>query len=296
MLRKRLIYIIAPGIIYFLLDIPIRMTGFANFGNLSGLKSFLPIVFGILFGPVSVPGMCLGAEAAALVAGSPVPESAAELLGILIMGCGSWFLWYLKNTEMVCLKKGTDYLRFTGIAVFLSAVSALPAFFMLGYSYWLVSALCSVSISIFVGIPVLILATSIFCIQPICPPWVDTTPDISCTIGADAAGLGEVCDRISDIYMEKKLPVKKAFRTQNCLEEFAVRIQAACGNCPVEFDLHVRDNVSMLISYTGERYNPLHSAEGEEREDLLGLVLIQQSALRASFYYSGRQNHLHIVI
>lgn len=65
MLRKRLIYIIAPGIIYFLLDIPIRMTGFANFGNLSGLKSFLPIVFGILFGPVSVSGMCLGAEAAA---------------------------------------------------------------------------------------------------------------------------------------------------------------------------------------------------------------------------------------
>jgi hypothetical protein len=288
--------IVIPALVYFLLDAPARLSGFMNLPGFTGPKNFLPMTFGLLAGPWSAAGMCIGAAAATVLAGGTFGEMAAEAVGIAIMAVFSWILWYRKADRPFCLKKGREYLRFLGIAVVLSVLSGLPGQFLLGGRSFAETAFSYLAFTVFVGIPVLILTTSIFCLHPYCPAEKETPPDVAETIAPDAGRLEETNDRIGDFYTAHGLPLRQSLSTQNCLEEFVVRIQAGAENCPIDIRLYIRDAVALEIAYRGKKYNPLRREKNEKDEDLFALLLIRQHALRASYQYSGNVNSLHIVI
>ncbi|MCI2048986.1 MAG: hypothetical protein LKJ76_04610 [Lachnospiraceae bacterium] len=289
-------FILLPAVLYFLLDTPARLSGFMNLPGFAGPKNFLPATLGLLLGPWSAAGMCLGAAASSLLAGDSLKDYSAEAFGIIVISVLFWILWYVRASRPFCLKKGRDYLRFTAIAALLSAVSGFPGQLLLGGVTWMETMFSYFSFTLFVGVPVLILVTSVFCLHPVCPAAKETEPDIEAVIGADASNLEETNEKIGDFYTAHRMPFRQSFATQNCLEEFVVRIQGGTGGAPVTVRMYIRDSVSLEIAYLADRYNPLQRQNGETEEDLLGLLLIRQHALRASYSHSGRENHLYIVI
>ena len=81
-------------VLYFILDISLRMTHFLQFGDYIGIKNFIPVAAGLVAGPISGIGCALGCILAAFIAGGNVSETATECITILMMSGGMWLLWY----------------------------------------------------------------------------------------------------------------------------------------------------------------------------------------------------------
>lgn len=288
--------LLVPAGIYLLLDLPARFTGFIGLASFAGPKNFLPLLMGLLLGPWGVPGMCLGAAASALLAGSPMAELLSELAGIPILALGGWYLWYHKNGRPPRLKQGRDYGRFLAITAVLAPLSSLPALALLGAAAWAeMAAFCGL-FTVLVGVPVLILASSILCILPVCPRGKTPAPDIDCQISSESGGLDAANEQIETFCQAHGFPMKKAMAVENCVEEFALRIQNADPEALIHARLYLSDSVSVFLSFSGARYNPLRKGQNEAAEDLWSLTLIRERALRASYQYSSGVNRLHIVI
>lgn len=285
-----------PAAVYFLLDAPARLSSFLNLPGLVGPKNFLPVTFGLLAGPWSAAGMCLAAAASTLLTHGSPEEILAETAGILIMTVLPWHLWYRKADRPFCLKKLRDYRRFVLITMLLSVFAGIPAQILTGGHSWAETAVSYLLFTLLVGTPVLILTTSIFYIHPVCPEGREALPDISGVIMPDAKNIEEINEKIETLYITREMSPKQAFATQNCLEEFVLRIQKEAGNPPVEVQMIIRESVFMNISFTGTKFNPLRKRRNETDEDLFGLLLIRQHALRASYRFRGMTNILNIVI
>lgn len=290
---KKLLF---PMLLYLLLDLLTRMMGFTQLGSYLGIKNFLPIVLGLLFGPYASVGMCAGILLLFPFAGASLPELLTEVSNVTIMSCCAWLLWYMHDTRPVYLKTIRDYAKFFLIVLLLSPLTAMPSLCLIGLEGFFETALCYAIFSVFIGVPILILSTSILCVQPVFPKGKALEPDVACDIGQDFHNLCEVNDAIEAAGAAHGLPVKKLFLIENCVEETTTRIYGGCQNTVVNICLFVNDSVSLHISYAGERFNPLRRGKGETDMELLGLTLIRQTALRASYDYLSGINHLHIVI
>lgn len=288
--------LIISAAVYFILDIATRFNQFMGLSDFAGPKNFLPLTLGLLMGPWSAPGMCAGELISALAVGTPLPDAAAEAISIVIMTVGGWYLWYAGNRRPVYLKRKEDYIRFLLIAAVLSALCSVSAIPIMGMRAWREMAVCYFIFSVFIGVPVIILATSIFCIRSAGPKGYCAAPDVEAVIGPDANGLDELQEKIEELYLGRGFTMKHVFPVENCLEETIVRLQGGCDNGPVEISLFVMDSTSLFVSCSGRKFNPLLRQPGETEEDLLGLVMIKQRALRASYSYRGSCNYLHIVI
>ena len=282
--------------IYLLLDLPARLTGFMGLESFAGPKNFLPLLLGLLLGPWSVPGICLGMSGAAVLCGSPLIEVVSELLSIPILALGGWLLWYANNSRPPCLKQSGDYLRFITVTAILAPLSAIPALLLLGVSAWIELAVFCGAFTILVGVPVLILVTPILCILPICPTAKTLMPDIDCQISSCSSGLDTANEQIEAFCKAHLIPMKKALAVENCMEEFALRIGGGCAGAPIHASLYISDSASLFLSFPGVRYNPLRRLANEKTEDLWSLTLIRERALRASYRYVCGVNYLHIVI
>lgn len=293
---RKITMILASAGIYLLFDMPARLTGFMGLESFAGPKNFLPLLLGLLLGKWSVPGMWLGVLLSASLCGSSIVEVLAELMSIPILALGGQFLWYAKNVQTPRLKHGKDYIRFLLSVAVLAPLSALPALALLGVPAGVEQAAFCGAFTILVGIPVLILITSILCILPMCPSGKPVIPDVDCRISSDSGGLIEANEQIETFCETHGIPMKKVLAVENIVEELVLRIQNANAGASIHVNLYISDNASLFLSFPGEHYNPLRKSPDEKWEDLWSLTLIRERALRASYRYVGRVNRLHIVI
>jgi hypothetical protein len=294
-LQHAFVLILVSLAAYLFLDLPVRVTGVLA-GGVIGIKSFLPSALGLVFGWCGVLGCVLGALLASLMTSAPVSDLAVECGIVLISGLSMWLLWHLGAADRrVHLKQGRDYLRY----ILLSALAAAGCG-LLGLAVPSAGSFTDVFTAVFVlnlmvGIPVIILLTSTVCTLPVRPFWSHQEPDLAGRIEPDPASLEAFNEQLEDYSQAQGISRKTIFGIQNCVEEVMMRIGTEAG-VPVDVRLYYDDSFSLWLEYGGSRRNPFSAEKGEQAEDLLGLQLIKQRALRASHYYQKGVNHVHIVI
>lgn len=282
---------------YFLLDLPVRMTGFLEFGVFIGIKNFLPATLGLLFGWYGTLGCLIGSLLASVLTVAALPELLFEETCILVIGLGMWLLWHAGVTShSVHLKKKNDYLRYTVLTVFLSAICGVISLAFLPGGAFLTVFIAYLSMSLLVGIPVMILLTSIVCVLPVLPPWSHMTPDVSGCVHSGSGSLDCFNDLLEDYFLLHKINRKNLYGIQNCVEEVMIRILAEQPDATVIIRFYENDSFSLWFEYQGGHYNPFVAGKEEASEDRFGLQLIKHRALRASYKYRRGINQIHIVI
>lgn len=288
--------VLISAAVYIFLDLPVRLTGFLEFGAYIGIKNFLPAVLGLVFGWCGALGCFLGSVFTGLVTAAPMGELLAEGVSVLLMGVGIWIFWHLGAVpQKVHLKRAKDYLRFIAITALLSALCGAVSLLFLGGAF-LSIFIAYFAMSLLVGIPVIILLTSIMCVIPILPPWRSLNPDINAMIDSDSGSLDAFNDLLEEYFILHKIGRKRLFDIQSCVEEVTIRIFDANPDASVSVAFYYDDSASLWFEYGGNRYNPFVSGENEKSEFLFGLQLIKHRALRAAHKYRKGMNQIHIVI
>ena len=287
------------SVIYFVLDFSVRMTGFLRFGDSVGIKNFLAAILGLVFGPMGALGCCLGCVMAALLSGTLSLSVVYEWISNLVVGIGLWALWHVGKhaNGTVFLKKPRDYLKYSLILCLLSALAGLLGrFFLPEHTFW-PYFVAYFGMGIVVGMPVLILLTSIVCVKPILPPWISALKEYEGVITADPASLTLFNEGLEEYaFMKHKLTMKEIFGVQNCIEEVHIRLMEKNRDISSKVWVRFHDSVSIDFEYEGERITPFRADKNTPDEELIGLKLLLHRALRTSHSYMDGLNHVHIVM
>jgi hypothetical protein len=289
-------YIRNVAVLYFILDYAIRATGIFESGAILGIKNFLPTVAGLVLGGYGCIGCMIGSLLVSLLFHTPLHEILFEMCAIGIMSMGMWLLWYLgKKVGAVFLKKPKDYLRYLVILVFCSVLTGgisgiiVPECGMAAvFGYYLATGL-------FIGIPIVILLTSIICVSVNLPFWCKPMEAVHVSGVTAVSGLEDMNLGIEDYAQNQGIPLKQVFGIENCIEEVLLRIDRRMPGTGVDVTVNFHDSVSIRFVYNGKRYNPLRTDKGEGEEELIGVKLITHRALRASYHYHFKVNEIHIV-
>lgn len=290
------VYLAGSAVIYALLDIPVRATNFLRYGSMVGIKNFLPPVLGLLLGPSGAVGCAAGAILGSIILPASGSDTAAEALSALICGLVLWLGWHAFPGNRVHLKKTVHYVRYSLLLAASAALSALVCRMITG-AWGLALAAGYISMGALVGIPVLVLASSIFCVEPVLPPWRHRRHDVTGAVTADPESVGIFSELLEDALLpEGRVSRRKLFELQNIVEEVSIRVLANLPDTTVTVTVDCDDSCSVKLDYPGARYSPMRMRKGEDEMDLMSLKLIRHRALRASHRYSGGVNHVHIVV
>lgn len=296
-LRKVLMSLLIMAGCYLLVDLPFQVTEMKLFTGVLGPKNCLPVLTCLLLGPFSAVGLCLGAVLSGLILRSDVLTIFLECLCVLAMGWGSRLLWYSgKGARPVKLKCWRDIGRLMCCAAIPALLCAAVGGLLLwrGSMFWQILISC-LTWNFLLGVPVLILSVSILGTLPVCPAHCSNPPDLEETLPPGVESIELASDRLETLSSEGRLG-KKIFQVQNCIEELLLRILAAGTWEGFHLRVYADDSVCFHLSYAGVAYNPLRAGRRESKEDLIGLLLIRQRALRASYRYRSGINELHIVL
>ena len=290
---------IVCSIIYFILDFTVRQTGFLRFGDSVGIKNFLAAILGLVFGPVGALGCCIGCVMAASLSDTLSVSVIYEWISTLVVGIGLWALWHVGRhaNGTVFLKKPRDYIKYILILCLLSAIAGLLGRYVLSDHLFWPYFIGYFGMGIVVGIPVLILLTSIICVKPILPPWTSALKEYEGIISSDPASLTQFNDGLEEYaFMKHKLTMKEIFGVQNCIEEVHIRLMEKNKDIVSKVWVRFHDSVSIDFEYEGEKITPFKAEKGIPDEDLIGLKLLLHRALRTSYRYLDGLNHVHIVM
>ncbi len=283
--------------VYFLLDFPIRYTAAYNFPDCVGIKSFLPFTCGLFFGPAAVAGAAMSTVFTAFVCGTGPAECLAEILCVLLAGMGSWLCWFgIYRNGHVRLEHIRDVGIYTAMVVGLSVLCGGVIEALLGRDMILPTVGILGSTGLLVGLPVNILLGGIFCVTPVLPPFSREEGGISFELTQQDASPGAVNEAIEEEALGKKMPIKRVFEIENCLEELYIRIRRKLPEARVCGRVELGSTISMRIWVDGEKYNPFLREADEDEMDLLSLKLLRHRALRASWSYSDGQNMIRVVV
>lgn len=281
-------------VLYFILDISLRMTHFLQFGDYIGIKNFIPVTAGLVAGPVSGIGCALGCILAAFIAGGDVSETATECITIFMMSGGMWFLWYAGKKEgYFCLKRVEHYMRYLAALLFTAGLSGVAAGWLLSVDAGWELFISYVSQGILIAIPCLILLTSIFCIQLTVPKWIAEEESFAGQVGS-VDELGAFNDALESYGQMHGIKMASVFGVENCVEEVFLRVKE--NDAGIKIRVIFKDTVSCSFSYAGKKNNPFLKKKHESEEDSIGLKLIRCRALRASYTYRKKVNYVHIVM
>lgn len=295
-IRTFAVTILISAAVYILLDVPVRVTGFLEFGAYIGIKNFLPAVLGLVFGWCGAVGCLLGCVFSCLVTRSPVNELLFEGLCVMLFALGIWLLWHIgKKPQKVHLKRALDYLKYAVLTALFSTLCGVVSLLFLKGAF-LSCFIAYFAMSLLVGTPVIILLTSIMCVIPIMPPWTQLQPDIAAGIDSSSGSLDCFNDLLEEFCLLHKIDRKRLFGLQSSVEEVMIRIFDANPTATVNIAFYYADSASLWFEYGGSRHNPFVSGKNEQSEDLFGLQLIKHRALRASYKYWKGTNKIHIVI
>ena len=289
--RKYVVMALVSAICYLLCQFAFSFGDFPLFQGSIGPRNFLPLAMGLVFGPFGSAGVLTGAVIAGALSGAGLHSIVSEAVGVLAMSCGGWLLWYAdKRARGVALKTRRDLLRFVLISLVLSGVCAAAAF-LAGMSPLPVFG-SYVVWNFLLGVPIISLMTSIFCIKAVYPPWRRAPADISGEFSLKPDCITAVSDKIDELCFMKRLDRKRGFQLQSCIEECILLILSEPTCKSLRLEVSISDSISIKMEYDGKSCNPLLE---RFHEDMIGLTLIKQRALRARHHYSRGANHLHIV-
>ena len=280
--------------LYFILDISLRMTHFLQFGDYIGIKNFIPAAAGLVAGPISGIGCALGCILAAFLAGGDVSETIAECITVFMMSGGMWLLWYAgKKDGYFCLKRVGHYMRYFVLLLITAGVSGIAAGLLLSADAGLELFISYVSQGILIAIPCLILLTSIFCIPLTVPKWIAEEECFAGQVGS-VDELGVFNDALESYGQMHGVKMASVFGVENCVEEVFLRVKE--NDAKIKIRVRFKDTVSCSFSYAGKKNNPFLKKKHESEEDSIGLKLIRCRALRASYTYRKKINYVHIVM
>lgn len=290
-------YILRAALIYMLLDIPLQLTGFLQFGSGIGLKNCLPAIMGLLLGGWGVLGSVLGSLAGALILGTPLREVGLECICIFVVGMGCWLVWHLgSTTNRIHFKRIINFGKYLGLVLGFSLIGGGISFLFVPGGMMGTIVISYTVMSVLVGIPILTLFNSAMCFDCILPPGLKQRWHVEGVITSDVMSLGEVNEKIDDFAFENKIPMKRSMEIQNCIEELAIRILKAIPDTEIRLMLNYDDVFSAKLLYVGKRYNPLRTEKDEDELDVMSLKLVKHRALRASYQHAGNENKIRIVI
>ncbi|MDO5573246.1 MAG: hypothetical protein Q4G60_04615 [bacterium] len=293
-------YVVITGlsaVLYLLLDLPVRLTGFLDFGAYIGIKNLLPAVLGLFFGWYGAAGCVIGCTLTSLITDAAFSELLYENISIVVFGLGLWILWHAgAKSHRVHLKKFGDYMKYILLTALLSAVCGLLGDLMLGKGIFLSVFTAYFSMSLLVGIPTIILLSSVMCMIPILPPRCYMKPDVSGMVNSDPGTLDALNDMLDEYAAENHINRKSLYGIQNCIEEIMIRIHTFRPDTGVSITFYYDDSASLWFEYTCKKYNPFIMEKGEATDEMFGLLLIKHRALRVSHQCRNDINRIHIVI
>ncbi len=294
-IRRHVLLMLACTAGYMLMDIPVQVTRFFQFGPAVGIKNFLPPVIGIILGPAGVLGCALGCVAGGLILSTPVKMLAAECLSILICGVTAWVGWHRGNNGL-SLKKPVDYLRYVILISVPAALSGVLWRLIAGPGGLSLAVAC-ITTGLLIGIPVLILAGSIFCVEPVLPHGRKQEHHASGQIDHDPDSVGAFSDLLEEkLLLTGKVNMKRLFELQNVVEEVSLRVLSEYPDATVNVSVDCHDSCSVKFDYEGEKFSPLKMSRDGDEVDIMSIKLIRHRALRASHSFSGGVNRVHIVV
>jgi hypothetical protein len=289
--RGNIIMLAVSAFCYVMIHFAFDFGDFLLFKGNIGPKNFLPITMGMISGPFGAAGVLIGAVGVGVLSGSGVSAVISETTGVLIMSGGGWLLWYAgKSAHGIALKTARDFLRFMTISLFLSGVCAAAAFLsgaaplpvFSSYMAW----------NMLLGIPVIALMTSIFYVNAVYPPWRSPQWDINEQFVLEPGCIAVISEKIDELCFAQKIDRKRGYQLQSCIEECILLILSEPTCRGLWLTVRISDSISIMMEYDGKPYNLLRA---RAQEDLIGLILIKQRALRVRYHYSGGFNRLHIV-
>jgi hypothetical protein len=264
---------------------------FPLFKGIIGPKNFLPIVTGMILGPFGTLGMFAGSLTVGILSGSDFAAIISETAGAVIMSGGGWLLWYAKKgSGGIALKKARDILRFTVISLILSALCGAVAY-LCGLGFF-VTFISYMAWNLLLGMPVIMLMTSIFCVNVVYPPWHPIVFDINETLPLKTESIAVISDIIDELCFNKKIERKRAFLMQSYIEECILMILSEPTCKSLQLTVQISDCISIIMKYDGKPCNPLRP---RTYEDQIGLEIIKQRALRVRYRYLSKRNFLHVV-
>lgn len=282
---------------WFALDFPIRVTGAYGFPSGIGIKCFLPFSCGVFFGPAGVAGCALGSLAAGLLARTAAVNTIAEVLCVLLAGLGSHYGWFALNRDgLVRFERWRELGLYTAMTAVLSLLCGGVTALLSGAGAFLPTACAYLMMGVVVSIPVNILLGGIFCVRPTLPSYGRTQGEIEICLTPQEPGPDAVNEKIEEAALPLKIPMKRVFEIENCLEELYIRIRRALPDADVCGSVALGTTNSLRIRVPGEKYDPFQAGEGEDEIDLMSLKLLRHHALRASYSYAAGENRIHIVV
>ena len=296
-MRKWIQYLAASAAVYLVIDVSVRVTGAIRLSDAVGVKNFLAVLLGLVFGPLGAGGCCLGCIIGCILLNHIGIYTLYECIANLIVGLGMWWLWHWRNkTGTVFLKKPVDYARYMQMLLLLSVIAGVAALFMLPDHTFIPYFGAYFIQGIIVGIPILILMTSIVCVEPVLPPWRKPAEGLTGTVSLDPGTLNSFNEQLEEYALRHKVKMKEIFSVQNCIEEVLIRFQDVNPDSETRIRVRFHDSVSIDFENDGSYCNPFRSGKEEQTETLMGLKLILHRALRSSYRHSDGCNIVHIVM
>lgn len=316
LLKEMLVRFGICAVIYVFLDIPFRTMGFLNLLPLAGPKNVLPMVTGIISGPAGICGSVIGALISGGLSGASWMETIAEAVSVAVAAIFFSCFWYFCQS---CARKAD--LKTVRHVIRFFLIGAMAGFVMGGLEGILLAENCEsgfvvllleVGISssawlLLIGMPVFILLTSVFAIQPWRPGQMsaardtEEAKDLVLDIGSDLQELEAVGDAVEQYNEQKGITAQRGYAIMSCVEELSVLIQQRLpenGN----IHIHIRSgsNVVVRLYYPGERYNPfaVHIAPGGPGAnlDILGILMVREMAVHVGYRQKRGGNELTIVV
>lgn len=295
-LRLRTVLITAFA--YMAVDIPFSYTNFLGDGGMMGPVLGLAFITGLVYGRQGTIGCMAGAVISLGVCHDLYDGAVWQLAGVLWTCSIPYILWYASDqAKQVELKTREDFLKYAGIVLTVAAGFAVIMGIQSGMAAGGQRAVFLIFWSLVTGAPVMILMTSILGIEAGCRPEAKPAYDLDLHVSGSIEEIGVVNDRIEEMGISKNMDRKAVFRLMGCVEELLLRIMDhAYAEGKIGIRIMIKDTVMISISYTGKRYNPLLTARDSKMEDLIGLKLIMQMSLRASYGCIRNENEIRIIM
>lgn len=302
-IRERIYFILVTAVIYFCFDYFVYKTSFLQSYSFVGLKSFLPVIIGLNFGPYGIIGELIAVTIKARLINQVFKFYIMECIIIVVMGLGTWFLWHVQSiTHRIRFRYALNYVRYISIVSFLSVICAGIGARLINETAFNDIFIWNVSMSILVGIPIEIIYGSLMNLDPILPPIYEDgkriaiVDDIVHVLDEKTESLATFNEKIEDLLLREKVDMKRTFEIQNVAEELYLRIINKYPHTVIDAKVNYDITFSIEYLYIGKRYNPFTLHKGEDDLDVAGLSIIKHRALLASYNYNYGLNKVHIVI
>lgn len=283
---QRLSLVLATACIYFIADYPVQLTDFLQYGPYIGIKNFLPVTLGLLFGPYGVLGALIGCMTTASILHTPILEILLEWLCIILPGLGMWFFWHLWSaSHKIHFKSPVNYFRYLGLLTALYIVcGALSYLLVEGGAFWEIM-ISHISLGFLVGIPVNILFNGVLCLIPILPPTNSFTPNTEqIKLPADDTAISSMFAFTNSYTRKNAIANERRQNLQSSLEEILQRIFKSRPTSDILLRLSDDGLFSVILEYDGPSVNPLILQEDEDEIDQAGLLLFMHRILHVGYH------------